>query len=105
MSIPYAGVHLSGRKCNRRFARASVISDDTRASAAVNLMEIYTMPNDLNFKHLLKIALAPSVLALNIVRECHFARASVVYDDGRACATVDFWLWCIPAYVNLIDAV
>ena len=58
MPIPYAGVHLSGHKCNRRFARASVISDDTRASANVNLMEIYTMPNDLNFKHLLNCARA-----------------------------------------------
>ena len=27
---------------------------------------------------------------LNITRECHFASASVVLDDGRACATVDF---------------
>ena len=31
-----------------------------------------------------------------IERECHFARASVVSDSGRACATVNFRLKCTP---------
>ena len=31
-----------------------------------------------------------------ITRECHFASASVVFDDGHASAIVDFGLRCTP---------
>ena len=38
---------------------------------------------------------------INITCECHFASASVVFDDGRASAIVDFGLRCTPDVVNL----
>ena len=41
---------------------------------------------------------------LNIARECHFTSASVVLDVGRACATVDFGLRCIPVTGQLPSA-
>ena len=34
-----------GRICDRRFVRASVVLDDTRASANVDSMEIHTFQN------------------------------------------------------------
>ena len=36
---------------------------------------------------------------INIARKFHFVCAIVVCDGGRACATVDFWCRCTPAFV------
>ena len=65
--------------CDRRFIRATIALDDTRACANVNLIEDHPDHQSFILKHM-KIALAPSALASrryckrwNIERECHFA--------------------------------
>ena len=74
------------------------------ANANANLMEINFLQVNYIQMHI-KIALAPSVLAfsmndvistLNIARECHVDRASVVLDY------VDFGSRCIPGDVRRV---
>ena len=80
-------MQLSGRAV----AYATVV-----LSANVRSMEILTLQNTFIFKYITKLRsrlrhshLKGDKFKLNIVRECHFVCASVVFDDGRACATVD----------------
>ena len=76
------------RICDRRFARASVVLDDIRALDRNLHFATNCFFNTKNFAIALASALAfnMNISKLKIGHECHLAHASVVLDDGCACA-------------------